>query len=249
MLRHCRRAVTLVIALLTCIVRYWVVCLRGPLTVEHRALWLQEACHGVLASLGVQCTFEGEIPARGLVVANHLSYLDIAIFATIMPCCFVSKNEIAGWPFFGEAARAGGTVFLDRKSMASANVAAAVINERLNQSIPVLLFPEGTSTDGSQVLRFHGRLIQPAVELGAPVTAAAIRYIPSDDAREREVCWFGDAGFLSHLWKVLGVSGLSAHVKFGEPHIYSDRRVAAEETRDRVVAMRNESALKLKPAS
>lgn len=236
--RRCRRAVALAIALLACIVRYWWVRLRGPLTVERRALWLQSACRGVLASVGVQFTFQGQIPARGLVVANHLSYLDIAIFAAIMPCCFVSKSEIVSWPFFGNAARAGGTIFLDRSSLASASAAARRIGEQLAWSVPALLFPEGTSTDGAQVLRFHGRLIHPATELGAPITAAAIRYIPAGNTQERELCWFGDAGFLPHLWKVLGVSGFSAHVRFGQPRIYADRRVAAQQTRTEVVAMR-----------
>jgi lyso-ornithine lipid O-acyltransferase len=238
-LRRCRRAVALAIALTACIVRYWLVRIHGPLTDERRAIWLQSACRGVLASVGVRYTFEGQPPAWGLVVANHLSYLDIAIFAAIMPCCFVSKREIIGWPFFGKAARAGGTIFLDRSSMASANVAADLIRERLTHSVPVLLFPEGTSTDGSQVLRFHGRLIHPAIELEAPITAAAIRYFPGGNAQERELCWFGDAGFLPHLWKVLGVNGFSAHVRFGQPHTYLDRRIAAEETRAEVIAMRS----------
>ncbi len=238
MLRRCRRAVALAIALLSCIVRYWLVRFHGPLTIERRAHWLQSACRGVLASVGVCFTFEGQIPACGLVVANHLSYLDIAIFAAIMPCCFVSKSEVGRWPFFGEAAHAGGTIFLDRSSWASANEAADLISEHLPHSIPVLLFPEGTSTDGSQVLRFHGRLIHPAIEVGAPITAAAICYLPDGNTQERELCWFGDAGFLPHLWKVLGLRGFSALVRFGQPHTYKERRTAAAETRAEVIAMR-----------
>jgi 1-acyl-sn-glycerol-3-phosphate acyltransferase len=234
--------VALAIALSACIVRYWLIRLHGPLTIERRALWLQSACRGVLASVEVRFTFQGQPPTRGLVVANHLSYLDIAIFSALMPCCFVSKKEVVRWPFFGKAARVGGTIFLDRSSLASANGAAKLISERLTHSIPVLLFPEGTSTDGAQVLRFHSRLIHPATELGAPITAAAIRYLPGGSTQERELCWFADAGFLPHLWQVLGASGFSAHVRFGEPHTYQDRRIAAEETRAEVIAMRNAGA-------
>lgn len=239
MLRRCRRAVALAIALSACIIRYWLVRLRGPLTAKRRALWLQSACRRVLASVGVRFTVEGRPPTRGLVVSNHLSYLDIAILAAIMPCSFVSKREVTRWPFFGKAARAGGTIFLDRSSVASANTAAREISERLTHAIPVLLFPEGTSTDGTQVLRFHARLIHPAIELGAPITATAIRYIPGNNIEERELCWFGDAGFLPHLWKVLGVSEFSAHVHFGETRTYANRRIAAEETRAEIIAMRN----------
>jgi 1-acyl-sn-glycerol-3-phosphate acyltransferase len=237
-LRRCWRAVALAIALFSCIVHYWLVRLRGPLTVEQRALWMQSSCRRVLDGMGVRVTVQGQPPSRGLVVANHLSYLDIAILAATMPCCFVSKMEIDRWPYFGKAARAGGTIFLDRSSLASSNIAAREIRERLAKNIPVLLFPEGTSTDGSQVLRFHSRLIHPAVELGAPVTAAAVGYIPGGNIPERELCWFDDSLFLPHLFKLIGLPGFSAIVSFGEPRIYADRRIAAEETRAEVVAMR-----------
>jgi hypothetical protein len=80
--------------------------------------------------------------------------------------------------------------------------------------------------------------MQPAIDLGAPITAAAIRYVPGGELQERDLCWFGDAGFLPHLWNVLGVSGFSAHVCFGQPHIYPDRRAAAEDTRAEVISMR-----------
>jgi len=238
MLRRCRRAVALAIALISCVVRYWLLRLRGALTAERRAVWLQSACRGILAGVGIRFTFDGQPPLRGLVVANHLSYLDICILSAIMPCCFVSKLEVNRWPFFGKAARVGGTIFLDPSSRASANVVADIIGERLTDSVPVLLFPEGTSTDGLQVLPFHGRLMNPATELGAPITAAAIRYIPGGDIQERELCWFGDDGFLPHLWRVLGVTGISANVRFGQPRVYDDRRAAAYETHAEVIAMR-----------
>ncbi|HTW79428.1 MAG TPA: lysophospholipid acyltransferase family protein [Terracidiphilus sp.] len=238
MLRRCRRAVALAIALFLCVVRYWLVRVRGPLSLERRAIWLQSACRRVLASLGIRVIVQGRPPASGLVVANHLGYIDIAIISAAMPCCFVSKMEVIRWPFFGKAARVGGTIFLDRSSLASANTVAALIGERLTHPIPVLLFPEGTSTDGSNVLRFHTRLIQPATQLRAPVTAAAIRYIPAGNIPERELCWYGDAMFLRHLFKLLGLPDFSALVRFGEAHLYQDRRTAAEETRAEVIAMR-----------
>jgi len=237
MLRRLRRAVALAIVLLICIFRYWHARLRGPMTQERRALWLQQATRDVLASLGITYSVEGEPPGRGLVVANHLSYLDILIISAAMPCFFVAKSEVDRWPFFGKAARSGGTLFLDRESLASANDVAHKMRERLELPVPVLQFPEGTSTDGTQVLRFHSRLIDPATEMGAPVTAAAIRYV-IEDAPERALCWYGDEAFLTHLWKVLGVRHFSAVLKFGRPRNYSDRRAAAERTHEEVTAMR-----------
>jgi len=237
--RAARRAVTLGCALALCIMRYWAIRVRGRLSLERRALWLQDACRLVLGSLGVRYTVEGEPPGRGIVVSNHLSYLDVAILSAAMPCFFVAKAEIRGWPFFGKAARTGGTLFIDRSSLASAEKVAALISSRLDLAVPVLFFPEGTSTDGSSVLRFHARLFEPAVKSGAPVTAAALRYIQADGAPERDLCWYGDEGFLSHLWKVLGTAGFTAEIRFGEPRVYRHRRVAAEATRSEIVIMRN----------
>jgi 1-acyl-sn-glycerol-3-phosphate acyltransferase len=107
--------------------------------------------------------------------------------------------------------------------------------------IPVLLFPEGTSTDGSEVIRFHSRLIDPATSLGVPITTASVRYVLEDGVPERELCWYGDETFFNHMWKVLGAVGFVAEVRFGEPRIYTDRRVAADQTRAEITAMREAS--------
>jgi 1-acyl-sn-glycerol-3-phosphate acyltransferase len=237
-LRRLQRAVALALALAVCIVRYWWLRFCGAETLEQSVLWLQESARRVLKRLHAEIEAEGQPPACGLVVANHLSYLDILIFSAAMPCFFVAKMEVDRWPIFGRAARAGGTIFLDRSSGASTASVAGQIAERLNLPLPVLLFPEGTSTDGTQVLRFHSRLIEPAIAVGAPITAAAIGYEVDGGAKERELCWYGDDEFMTHLWRVLGIEGFSARLRFGEPRIYANRRVAAARTHAEVTAMR-----------
>jgi 1-acyl-sn-glycerol-3-phosphate acyltransferase len=230
--------VALGFALIVCVLRYWSIRLRGSVTLEQRAQWMQFAGRTVLASLGVTCRFEVDPPQHGIVVANHLSYLDIAVSSAAMKCFFVAKAEISRWPYFGEAARSAGTLFVDRSSTTSAENVAAEIGERLALPIPILFFPEGTSSDGSSVLRFHSRLFEPAIQARAPVTAAAIRYIPADGSEERDLCWFWDEAFLPHLWKTLGTVGFIAEIRFGESHVYAHRREAADQTREEVVAMR-----------
>ena len=242
-LRAARRAVALGFALALCIPRYWLGRFRGPYTLERRALWMQGTARMVLACLGIQSNVRGTPPTGGLIVANHLSYLDIAILSAATPCSFVSKAEIGGWPFFGEAARSGGTIFLDRSSRSSATSVSAEIARRLRLEVPVLFFPEGTTTDGSQILRFRSRLFEPAAAAQVPVTAASIRYVIEDGTPERELCWYGDASFLPHLWKALGTAGFSAEVSFGEPRIYPDRRTAADATQAEVEAMREARAV------
>ncbi len=250
MLRRIRHAVALVFVLAFCILRFWLARLRGPMTLERRALWVQRSARSTLSCLDIQYEVEGHPPTRGLVVSNHLSYLDVIIISAAMPCFFVSKAEVNVWPFFGKAARTGGTIFLDRSSQASAKSVAEQISERLSLPIPVpvLLFPEGTSTDGAQLLRFHSRLIDPATAAGAPITAAGIRYVIEGGVKERELCWYGDEEFLTHLWKVLGVAGFSARLHFGEQRIYSDRRVAADQTHAEIAAWREASAIAMQLA-
>jgi 1-acyl-sn-glycerol-3-phosphate acyltransferase len=236
--RAIRRAVALGFCLLLVILRYWLTRLRGPLTMLQKAQWSQSSSRLILEALGIRYRIDGKPPTHGLVVCNHLSYLDILLISAAMPCFFVAKMEIGRWPIFGKAARSNGTIFLDRSSLASATAVGGQIGERLKLPIPVLLFPEGTSTDGSEVLRFHSRLIDPATSAGAPITAAAIRYVIEDGTPERELCWFGDALFATHLFKALGTPGFSASLRFGEPKVYADRRTAANETRAEVTAMR-----------
>ena len=240
-LRRIRRAVALVIEIILCIVRFWLLRLKGPRTLERRALWMQTCARRLLKCLDISYQVQNRPATHGLVVANHLSYLDIVVLSAAMPCFFVAKMEIGGWPFFGRAARSGGTIFVDRGSLKSAQSVAEQMKERLMLPIPVpvLLFPEGTSTDGSEVIRFHSRLIDPATSLGVPVTTAAIRYTIHDGTPERELCWYGDETFVNHLWKVLGVCGFEADVQFGEPRVYADRRSAADATHDEIAGMRD----------
>ena len=240
-LRALRRAVALVFALAMCIVAYWMMRIRGQLTLVERALWLHGAATRVLRALGIQSTIQGRPPAQGLVVANHLSYLDIVIISAAMPCFFVSKAEVDRWPYFGKAARTGGTIFINRKSRTSTVEVVRQIAERLPLAVPVLLFPEGTSSDGSGVLHFHSSLFEPAIAARAQVTAASVRYVLADGSAERDLCWFDDTLFLPHLWKALGAGGFSAEVTFGEPRTYPDRRVAAQATHDEVAANRERS--------
>jgi 1-acyl-sn-glycerol-3-phosphate acyltransferase len=229
--------VTLGLALIGNIAHFWWMRLRAPWTVERRALWLHFACARVMKAMGIGCHIEGDVPTNGLVVSNHLSHIDIILLGAIMPCFFVSKTEVERWPYFGQAARSGGALFLDRSKRSSASLVARQIGARLKLPVPVLVFPEGTSTDGSEVLRFHTALFEPAIAAGAPITAASIRYV-IEGVPESELCWFGDALFLPHLFRVLRTKGFHAEVRFGIPRVYADRRIAAKSTHDEAAAMR-----------
>jgi 1-acyl-sn-glycerol-3-phosphate acyltransferase len=230
--------VALVTGLLLCVIRLGVLRLGGPFTPMRRALWLQWSSRLLLRSMGVRCHVRGTPPTQGLVVSNHLSYVDVLIYGAAAPSVFLSKAEVSKWPFFGWVTRCAGTLYVDRSSLASAEAVSLEIAGRLHHPIPVVIFPEGTSTDGTSVLRFHSRLFEPVVAAGVPITAAAIRFTSGDGTPESELCWFGDEDFLANLWKVFGVPGWQVEVRFGEPRLYPDRRTAADVTHDEIAAMR-----------
>jgi 1-acyl-sn-glycerol-3-phosphate acyltransferase len=230
--------VTLALALIYSLFCFWYLRLMGRVSLERRAQWQHEAALRVMRAFGIKLKVTGSPPHGGLMVSNHLSYLDILTFSAALPVFLVSKIEIGSWPFFGTLSRAGGALFVDRSSRASAEATTREIAERLRGSVPVLFFPEGTSTDGTQVLRFHSRFFIPAVEARLPVTTAAVRYVPADGSSESSLCWYGDTDFLPHLMNSLAGPDFSAEIQFGVPRIYDNRRVAAQQTHEEVEAMR-----------
>jgi len=181
------------------------------------AQWLHESCARTLRAIELQVDVTGELPARGLIVSNHLSYLDIVVLSTAVPCVFVSKAEIAAWPIFGSYARWAGSVFVKRKDRSDVGRANAGIRDALQDGVPVVLFPEGTTTDGQRVLRFHSTMLQPAIEAAVPVTPCALHYELEDGDPAREACWWGNMTLLPHLWNLLGKRTFRARVTFGEP--------------------------------
>ncbi|MFL6427992.1 MAG: lysophospholipid acyltransferase family protein [Acidobacteriaceae bacterium] len=210
-----------------------------PLTARERANWLQDAACTVLARIGMEIVTEGDPPLNGLVVSNHLSYLDVLAYASIAPCVFVAKQEVRAWPVFGAFATMAGTIYVDRERRSANGGAAALIEAALQSGVPVVLFPEGTSSDRNSVLRFHSRYFEPAVRTHAMVTAAAIGYA-SSTAEEAALAYHGDDVFAPHLVRTLGQRNLEARVAFAfAGRRYADRKEAASETQTEVELLRN----------
>jgi len=196
----------------------------------------------VLRRLGFTLRVKGESPGQGLLVSNHLSYLDILVYGATLPCVFVSKQEVRSWPMLGLLAALGGTVFIDRTRAASAAAAAVRIERLLADGVVVLVFPEGTSSDGSSVLRFYPFLFEPAIRGAAPVSVAAIGYSAAPDAAEKDLCYYGDIRFGPHLVETLQLREIRATIQFGATiQGYADRKAAAASTREAVAALRGEA--------
>jgi 1-acyl-sn-glycerol-3-phosphate acyltransferase len=213
-----------------------------PLTTRERATWLQDAAATVLQRIGMEVMAEGHPPWHGLMVSNHLSYLDVLAYASTMPCTFVAKREVREWPVFGAFATMAGTIYVDRERRSANDGAARLIEETLAAGVPVVLFPEGTSSDGSRVLPFHSSFFEPAIRAGVSVTAAAVGYA-SSTAEEAALAYHGDDVFGTHLVRTLGLRGLKARVAFATTaQRYGDRKAAARATQAEVELLRGRVA-------
>lgn len=179
------------------------------------------------ALLGMRAAANGTPPqAPFLMVSNHLSYIDVVTFASQLDCVFVAKSEVAGWPILGVLCRSMGTIFVDRSSRKDVLRVNALIETALTAGKGVLLFPEGTSTAGIEVLQFHSALLEPAARAGYPVSYAVISYqTPAGEPPERlSVCWWGEMTFLSHLYRLFQLTSFDATVAFGSHSIRADDR-------------------------
>lgn len=122
-------------------------------------------------------------PPGCLIVANHISWLDIFAINALRPASFIAKAEIRGWPFVGWLSAHNDTVFLNRGSHQHARQINGEIDARLNAGRDVAIFPEGRTTDGTHILAFHAALLQPAIETARPVLPVAISYHDADGQR------------------------------------------------------------------
>ena len=210
----------------------------GGVSVATRVQLLQGWCRGSLAALDVQVTVEGIAPTSGLLASNHLSYLDILVYSSVLPCAFVSKAEVRGWLFFGQFAEYGATIFVQREDRAALAHANQQVVEYLKNGVAVVLFPEGTTTDGARVLRFHSSMLQPAIEAAAAVTPCAISYEVSG-GDEGDVAWWGDLTLGPHAWNLLGKQSIRVKVVFGNAiGAVEDRKKLSDMARVGVVGLR-----------
>jgi lyso-ornithine lipid O-acyltransferase len=233
------RGIVLAVSLLEVLSRFAILRMkRGTkLTLRDRAEWLHRACAIIVPRLSMHVSPSGQPPDNGLLVSNHLSHLDILLYAAVMPCVFIAKSEVVKWPMFGLLARCGGTIFVERGRVRGVNDPAREIADALRLGIPVVLFPEGTSTDGSAVLPFRSAFFEPAIAARAAIRPAAIAYSMSDGV-EADLCYYGDITFFPHLLSVLARKRVRGTIVFGDEVRANDRKTAASRAWTEVVALR-----------
>jgi 1-acyl-sn-glycerol-3-phosphate acyltransferase len=204
-----------------------------------RAMWLHRWSRFACRGLAIHMTTRGSMPPSGLLVCNHLTYLDVIVLSSIGPCVFVAKRDIAAWPLFGWLARVAGTIFVDREHRLSSSAVVDLVREAISGGLVVVLFPEGTSSDGSTVLPFKSALLESAVQLQCPVSAGAIGYELDQGSVAAEVCYWGDMTFGPHLVNLLFKREIRSNCSFSVPKIrVGDRKEIARELHDEVVSIR-----------
>jgi len=174
--------------------------------------------------LGIHITPAGDYGNKDVffIVSNHCSYLDILVIGAIMPSVFVSKSEVSSWPFLGWMVKLAGTVFVNRESKTASVKALEAIKKRLRSGISVVVFPEGTTSNGLSIRNFKSTFFKAPIDSGVPVLPVSILYShidrrPVTADRIDTVAWHSDMDFLPHFWNLLGVKRIDARVYFNAP--------------------------------
>ncbi len=169
-----------------------------------------------ILEIEVHCNQLPDADFAGLVVSNHLSWLDILVIQSLMPGVFVAKAEVGCWPLIGAMARNCATIFVDRATARSAHAMVDSTVAAFEQGYAVIAFPEGTSTDGSDLGRFHANVFEGAIRAQAQVQPVALRYVDANTGLPAESAHFiGETTLLASLRKVLACSSITTQVHLG----------------------------------
>ncbi|MGA8173094.1 MAG: lysophospholipid acyltransferase family protein [Methylocystis sp.] len=242
------RALAFVLAL-----AFFVICVAPLQALARRRDWPMQHkiqtffCRTMCRLIGIEVIPVGKLPATAsrFVVANHVSWTDIIAIASLYPLVFLAKSEVAGWPVLGFLARLQGTIFVDRANRRVIPEVNAALARELRAGRDVVVFAEGTSSDGGKVLKFNASHFAMLSELGREreiaVVPTAFAYAPREECAENSTSfdagWYGDMSFVPHLWGLMRRGGARCHVYFGEAvdaSVHPDRKALADETRERV---------------
>lgn len=205
-------------------------------------IWARCSC----AILGVRIRKTGAAPLKQgcFIVANHCSYLDILVLGSVTPAVFVAKKEVASWFLIGGLAWLAGTIFVNRSSKKSVLSTMIEIEDRLDNGISVILFPEGTTNNGAEILAFKSSFFQLPIESQRPVLPVSLLYSDMDGKRIDEnmrtrIAWYGNMGMLPHLWNILGAKRIDVKVHFNP--VIQDFRIVNVSTRKELASYACES--------
>ncbi|MBC9725978.1 1-acyl-sn-glycerol-3-phosphate acyltransferase [Streptomyces sp. TRM68367] len=196
------------------------------------AAWVRRWCRWIVRAAGVRVRVTGAAaPAGGLLlVANHISWLDIPLLAAVRPARMLAKTEVRQWPLAGPLAARGGALFIERDRLRALPDTVARIARALHEGAAVAAFPEGSTWCGRAQGTFRRAVFQAALDAGVPVQPVRIHYCGTDGAPGTAAAFVGDDTLLASLWRVASARGLVAEVEVRDPippNRHPDRRALA----------------------
>jgi 1-acyl-sn-glycerol-3-phosphate acyltransferase len=213
------------------------------LSPEAREERIRQWCSTVLAILQVSVRVRGHVPkadTRGMLfVANHISWIDIWVLKAQLPMRFVSKSEIRDWPVIGWLALHAGTLFVTRHKRQQTGQTMNSVEEALRENDNLCFFPEGTTTDGTELKPFKSSLFQAAVNARAGVWPLMIFYPHPQGGANTDVAYSGDTTMLQSLCAVLSQKEIAVELEFAEPlemQEWSERRQLAQQARQAIAS-------------
>ncbi len=218
---------------------------------ERQHAMIQDWSRRLLHILNIELRCYGQpsaLPAKCLLVANHVSWLDIFAISAVFPATFVAKAEVRGWPFVGTICERTGTIFVDRGSARGARRANREIAHALDRGArPVVVYPEGTTTLGAGLMPFRPALLQSAVDTAASVRPLALRYVDPQGARTEAPAWVGDATLLDSIIALVKLPGIVLELHFlaawsGGGHTRAEIAIRAQTVIARALGIESEPA-------
>ncbi len=225
---------------------WWIYAHFPKLGHEQREMRVQVWALQFLALWGIHLKVIGQPVVSGpaLIVSNHISWLDISVIHAARYCRFVSKSDIRQWPLIGMLATGAGTLYIERASRKDALRMVKDMADAMKEGDVVAVFPEGTTSDGRDLLPFHANLIQSAIQADAPVQPMSLKFIDADSGEPSYApCYIGDDTLIGSMWRTLTASRIMAVVHFGETQTAHgrDRRAWARDLRQDIIRLRDAS--------
>ncbi len=200
---------------------------------RKKALRIGRYSKRALAILGVRVDYDRNtrpFPGGGMMVCNHVSYLDILVLSSQIPALYITSVETGSAGWIGALCRLAGCLFVERRKVTALKKEVSEIDSALKNGVPVVLFPEATSSDGRDVLPFRSSLYECALQARAPIHSFCIHYTPEDNG----VPYYGEMTILPHLFAICDGRSRTAHLEFLdtiEPSDTLERKAAARTTR------------------
>lgn len=211
----------------------------GQRDYRRRAEWSHRHAKRLARVLNMNVESVGPVPKAQVLCANHLGYLDIVKLVSVTPMVFVSKAEVRDWPVVGWLTQCAGTIYLQRERKGDLLEVARQFDPVIAANVPVVVFLEGTSSGGDEVLPFRPSLLAPAVAAGWSVAPVALNYWVSEGTVAEDVAYWRDMTFFPHFLNLLSKQWLRGRVSFGRARPSGDdRKLLAKELREEVVALR-----------